>query len=160
MARNINGVNMPAISAQAKARLKANQKAYAESPRGKWSAQRAHARQRGIEFLLSFSEWYLVWENSGKYDQRGRASRQYCMARKGDVGAYAIGNVEIIPVVDNQKAQLVSGKRLPKEVITAIIAEVASGKTTAEVAKQFGISQPYVSRLTTGKRGKLTLSME
>lgn len=54
-----------------------------------------NARKRGNAFLLTFDEWLAVWIESGKWEQRGRGADKYCMARTGDTGPYAIGNVRI-----------------------------------------------------------------
>lgn len=69
-----------------------------------WSAftqQRSKARQRGIEFLLTFEEWLMIWEKSGKWDQRGCRKDQYVMARFGDDGPYKVSNVRICTVSEN-----------------------------------------------------------
>ena len=57
---------------------------------------------RRIGFLLSFREWIEIWTQSGKLDQRGRRRGQYAMARFGDVGPYAVGNVKIITMLENR----------------------------------------------------------
>jgi hypothetical protein len=55
------------------------------------------AKGRGIPFLMSFTEWWGVWQASGKWHERGRRRDQYCMARHGpDIGPYKIGNVKIV----------------------------------------------------------------
>lgn len=59
------------------------------------------ARGRGVPFLLSFDEWLKVWTDSGHLERRGRRSGCYVMGRKGDAGAYEIGNVEIVTVREN-----------------------------------------------------------
>jgi hypothetical protein len=64
-----------------------------------YAAHKCSAKKRGIEFLLSFEEWYNIWQQSGK--QRGRGSDLYCMARHNDIGPYAIGNVSIITNREN-----------------------------------------------------------
>ena len=71
-----------------------------------WIFQRARARKRGIDFLLTFEEWFKVWDDSGHLHERGRLKHQYCMARVGDVGAYAVGNVKIITMGENGKEQI------------------------------------------------------
>lgn len=58
-------------------------------------------KTRGIPFLLTFEEWLKIWVDSGKLEQRGRRKGEYCMARFGDKGPYAIGNVRIILTTDN-----------------------------------------------------------
>jgi len=59
------------------------------------------ARHRGIEFKLSFFEWWNIWQDSGKWENRGRGIGKYCMSRLGDSGAYEIGNVEIKLATEN-----------------------------------------------------------
>lgn len=73
--------------------------------KGAWFFQRSRARKRGIEFLLSFEEWFKVWDDSGHLHEKGRLKHQYCMARNGDKGPYAVGNVSIITVGENVRQQ-------------------------------------------------------
>jgi len=61
--------------------------------------QRAKAVRRGIDFLLTFSEWWEIWWLH--WPDRGRGSLQYCMARHEDKGAYEVGNVKIITNGEN-----------------------------------------------------------
>lgn len=63
--------------------------------------QKYAAGERNIPFLISFVDWLIVWEMSGKLDDRGRLKDQYVMARFGDKGPYAVGNVEIIHSGEN-----------------------------------------------------------
>lgn len=51
------------------------------------------ALERGIAFDLSFSQWWMLWEPH--YHLRGVRSGQMVMARNGDSGPYALGNVTI-----------------------------------------------------------------
>lgn len=51
------------------------------------------ASARGIAFELTFAQWWELWEPH--YDLRGTRSGQMVMARRGDVGPYAVGNVSI-----------------------------------------------------------------
>ncbi|MEZ0602940.1 hypothetical protein ACAX43_12415 [Paraburkholderia sp. IW21] len=48
-----------------------------------------------IKFKLTFEEWFQVWIDSGKWEQRGTKRGQYCMSRYNDLGDYEIGNVFI-----------------------------------------------------------------
>jgi hypothetical protein len=66
-----------------------------------YNAHIGNARQRGIAFLLTFKEWWAIWEASGKWEQRGYHRGQYVMARNGDVGPYAVGNVRICTGAEN-----------------------------------------------------------
>ena len=54
------------------------------------------AKGRDIQFLLSFEQWLEIWTRSKHLSKRGRGPGKYVMARKGDRGPYAIGNVQII----------------------------------------------------------------
>jgi hypothetical protein len=54
-----------------------------------------NAERRGVEFKFTFDEWVKMWEDSGKWDERGWGSEKYCMARHNDTGPYSIDNVSI-----------------------------------------------------------------
>lgn len=69
--------------------------------RPKWQNQKDHAKERGIEFRLTFTEWWDIWQQSGKWDLYGKKKGQYCMSRYGDLGAYEVGNVFIQLASDN-----------------------------------------------------------
>jgi len=71
------------------------QKAYRETPRGKYGMQKQAARQRGIEFKLTFDEWWWLWEPH--WGQR------MVMARHKDQGAYELGNVRVTTQSDNMQ---------------------------------------------------------
>lgn len=67
-------------------------------------AYRQHAvraGRRGIEFNLTFSQWWALWEPH--YAARGTNTGQMCMCRTGDKGAYEIGNVRIDTVNSNRQ---------------------------------------------------------
>lgn len=66
-----------------------------------YNAHKSRAKRRGIDFLLTYEEWKLIWDQSGK--PRGRGSDLYCMARHNDVGPYAVWNVSIITNCENSK---------------------------------------------------------
>jgi hypothetical protein len=71
-----------------------------------WTAfctQRFNAIRRNIEWKLEPLEWWMIWSTSGKWEQRGRESHQYCMARPYDKGPYEIGNVIIITNAENRE---------------------------------------------------------
>ena len=53
------------------------------------------AKYRGIDFELTFDEWYDIWQQSGHWADRGRGHGKYCMSRVNDIGAYKVGNVFI-----------------------------------------------------------------
>jgi hypothetical protein len=84
------------------------------TPLGKFEQQRRQAKQRDIEWLLTFDEWFGLWQESGKWEMRGKRAGQYVMARKGDVGPYSVGNVFICThaknVSDGSRINLGTGR--------------------------------------------------
>lgn len=81
-----------------------------------YRTQRHNARNRGVPFLLTFDEWHAIWRDSGKLKERGRGIGKFCMSRRGDAGAYEVGNVFIQEHVANSQegsALSRSGKTLP-----------------------------------------------
>lgn len=64
--------------------------------------QRRNAAARGIAWELSLPEWWRIWQESGKWADRGRG-HGYGMARFGDTGGYAVGNVYITTGAENVK---------------------------------------------------------
>src|SRR5580765_8503076 len=104
-----------AYEAANKQRIRANQQAWREANREraraifkKWQEkvpgrdefqkQARNAKKRGIPFLLTFDEWWLIWQSSQKWEQRGRRKGQYVMARFKDLGPYTVGNVRICTI--------------------------------------------------------------
>lgn len=66
-----------------------------------YSTQKCTSRLRGIAFLLTFDEWLKEWIDSGHLHERGCKKGNYVMARFGDTGPYAVGNVKIITCGEN-----------------------------------------------------------
>jgi len=58
------------------------------------------ARARGIEWRLTFAEWWDIWKDY--YHLRGTGKNGLCMARFGDVGAYEAGNVYLTTNLGNR----------------------------------------------------------
>jgi hypothetical protein len=68
----------------------------------RFRANQDNAKRRGIDFELSFGEWLNIWLNSGVFHLRGgRKPDQYVLARYGDQGPYAMGNVRVITKREN-----------------------------------------------------------
>ena len=80
------------------------------TPKRKFYAHRCNARRRGIEFLLTFEEWFQIWEDSGHWEQRGLRKDQYVMSRYGDQGPYSTTNVFIQLNSDNVREYSVKPK--------------------------------------------------
>lgn len=69
----------------------------------------ASAKVRGIEFDLTFPEWWEIWQD--RFDQRGPHTGEYVMCRTRDEGAYRPGNVRIDTGANNVKEYQVSSTR-------------------------------------------------
>ena len=65
------------------------------------------AAKRGIAFELTFEEWLNIWLDSGHLAERGTHRGQYCMARFGDKGPYAVENIKIITCTENVKEGMI-----------------------------------------------------
>ena len=76
-----------------------------------YSRQRVNAKLRGIEWQFTFEQWLEFWQSSGHLHKRGRGRRQFVMARYGDVGPYAPGNVRIVTAPANHKEMNAIRKR-------------------------------------------------
>jgi len=57
-----------------------------------YALQKHHAKQRGIEWKLTFDEWLQWWGND--LPNRGRGHDKLQMQRYHDAGAYEIGNIK------------------------------------------------------------------
>lgn len=79
---------------------------YNRTPKGAYIRQKANARRRGIPWGFTYESWWKIWEESGKWEERGRTSSSYVMSRIDDEGHYGPGNVEIKTMRDNTKEYL------------------------------------------------------
>ena len=74
---------------------------FGRRPWEEFQSQRRRAADRGIGFHLTFHDWWSIWRSSGRYRQRGPCVGQFVMARKWDIGPYAVGNVAIETTSEN-----------------------------------------------------------
>lgn len=74
---------------------------YRVSPKGRYAMHKKNAEIRGIPWEFTFETWWAVWEDSGKWAERGRGG--YMMCRFGDTGPYSPTNVRIDTVVSNAR---------------------------------------------------------
>ena len=95
------------------------------TPRGKYSLHKHNARMRGVEFTLTFDEWWSIWQKSGQWKRRGNRSGHYVMCRIMDEGPYAVGNVFIgtfnLNVCDRNRS--VARKRHTAKTTTVIFSD-------------------------------------
>ncbi len=117
----------------------------------KYSSHKSSAKFRGIDFLLTFEEWYDIWKKSGYYAQRGVGSGSYVMSRYNDVGPYSVGNVFIQSNAQNVIDAKGTGRRKGStfsEEIKQLFSEQRTGVLKSTEWKQnlslsqIGISKP------------------
>jgi hypothetical protein len=129
------------------------------SPRQAYNNQKNCARQRNIPWELTYetwSDWWLAQLGPNWARLRGKRSGQYCMARHGDIGAYSLENIKCILHTANTKeakprqsyCRKAPPPKLTKEQVTAI--KSMSG-TSADIARQIGLSQSWVWRIRNDK---------
>jgi hypothetical protein len=79
---------------------------YRASPLGRYKMHKKNAEKKGILWEFTFETWWKMWEESGKWEQRGRTGQgRYQMCRYGDVGPYSPENVRIDTQQENMKEQ-------------------------------------------------------
>ena len=83
-----------------------------QRPTRAYASQRRNAIRRGIGWDFNLWQWWSIWQQSGKWSQRGRG-QGYVMCRKGDSGPYSIDNVFIAPARINSSDQARKKNGLP-----------------------------------------------
>lgn len=116
------------------------------------------AAQRGIAFLLTFEEWLKIWEDSGHLAQRGNRKGCYQMARYGDKGPYAVGNVRIISLHENVIEACAgnswnAGRKHSPE-IRVKMSQAAIGRPATKGTKGFKHSAESKLKMRNAKKGK------
>lgn len=76
-------------------------KTSAKTPVFKYHVHKNGAKKRGIGFLLSFEEWWEIWEPF--WEARGKSKTSLVMCRYGDTGPYSKDNVYIDTYSNNSK---------------------------------------------------------
>lgn len=83
------------------------------TPRKAFGRQKYSADKNGRGFYFTFEEWVNWWEVNLGPDwilRRGPRPNQYCMARNGDVGPYALWNVQCKTNAENKEEQVAPTK--------------------------------------------------
>lgn len=110
-------------------------------------SKRFNRKRRGIKFHLTFDQWLAIWVKSGKLSKRGRGKEKFCMARFGDKGPYAIGNVKIITCSENSheansgRKQSISERLLRSKNISqncTFLGRKHSAETKRKMSKKHG----------------------
>jgi hypothetical protein len=78
-------------------------------PYRRFLEHRGGAKARGIEFDMSFEEWWAIWES--RFANRGRGVGNSVMCRAADAGPYRADNVRIDTVFGNVRERVAVGAR-------------------------------------------------
>jgi hypothetical protein len=73
-----------------------------------YNSNKQTAKQRGIPWEFTFDSWCKLWEESGKWEQRGKRCGEYCLCRKNDEGVYSPTNCYIGEVGVNASEALIN----------------------------------------------------
>lgn len=87
-----------------------------KKPTRGFAAQKQNASKRGIGWELNLWQWWCIWQQSGKWSERGRG-QGYVMCRKGDEGPYAVDNVFIATARENSSEKKTKKSGLPTGVL-------------------------------------------
>lgn len=132
---------------------------FPDIPDEAWRAYKAHehnAKRRGIPFLFTPRQWWDWWNIAGRWENRGRKTGQYVMARKDDIGPYSIDNVFCATAFGNIDS-------IPFKTRSAGIKKAyASGAKSAEHLKIRGDGHPKSRAILTpkGRFGSAALAAE
>ena len=121
---------------------------------GKYRAfykQMRYAGFRGIRWCFTYEQWTAWWVNnlgSDWWEKRGAHLGEYCMARNGDKGPYAIWNVKCKVVEDNHADRAPNDRnprgdwhgnaKLTDRKVRMIY--LAENMSEAQIGRRFGIS--------------------
>lgn len=106
----------------------------------KFKAHRGQAVRRGIDFLLTFEQWYIWWQQTGHWHERGCRHYEYVMARHNDEGPYALHNIKCITHGENTR-ECVKSERFRKTLIYAHSGTETSIERKAKIVK--GTAVPH-----------------
>lgn len=134
-------------------KARAYERAWRATPKGQYIQQRSNAAKRGIPFTLTFDQWLTIWGD--KLRRRGRCASCLVMARSGDSGPYAIGNVKILEGQQNTaeaESLLPRGQNHHQATVTEakvrkIKAALLSGDRMADIARELRVSYRVVEHI-------------
>jgi hypothetical protein len=119
-----------------------------------------YAKCKGIGFQLTVKEWVDWWEaqlGPNWFQLRGRGSDQYCMARFGDKGPYALWNIKCITAHNNiAERKSPRGSAHPHSKLTEnqVALIIRSSEPTKVLARRYRVSDQNIWMIRTGKAWK------
>lgn len=107
------------------------------TPTRAYASQRQNAKIRGIEWNLTLWQWWTIWQESGKWERRGRG-QGYAMCRHGDVGPYSVDNVFIGTSRENSSRPDSKKSGLPIGVVKTTQGKFAAWRCVSGKKKWLG----------------------
>lgn len=99
-----------------------------------------NAKRRNIPFELSLTEWTNIWQDSGKWELRGKGKGSYVMSRIGDTGSYSVDNV-YINLNETNSSEARKGQKSSIEHANAISVALKGKKKSKDAVANNAISQ-------------------
>jgi DNA invertase Pin-like site-specific DNA recombinase len=141
----------------------------ADHPDGweQYGRQKRTAAFRGIEWQITFDEWWAWWQEDSRWQRRGAERDQLCMARIGDSGPYAIGNIYCTTKSENMRDAWGNGRcdgkvgcphKLSNHDVEQAKAMLAEGSPFKEVAKRVGVNRDTLRRYLPDGGGALRVA--
>lgn len=114
-----------------------------------YQKQRQNAKDRGIPWEFNIASWWCFWQESGKWDDRGRGYG-YCMARHGDDGPYSPENVYICTSAQNASDQYIwkpfNSRERKRKSTSVLYVHAGRARTIAQWAREAGINPTTLDR--------------
>ena len=109
--------------------------------RSAYLSQKSRAKERGVEFLLTFEEWWEMWEPH--WERRGRSLDDMQMCRTGDTGPYSVENCRI-DTCRNNKREYYGNAKLGEDHVRDIRKRHGKGEKQAALAREYCLSRAGV----------------
>ncbi len=135
--------------------------------RWKFAIQRGKAKDRNIEWELTYEQWIKIWTDSGHLHERGCRRGQYVMARKGDKGPYSADNVMIITNRQNSQESIhppppvhfgnKHAAKLNRQIVVAIRRDYVPGSHVhgcAGLGRKYKVRDSTIRHIILGKSWK------
>lgn len=104
-----------------------NGTAHPDSPMRVFWYKKRNADRFGVSWELSFAEWWKIWQDSGRWNERGRG--KYVMGRLKNDGPFSVENTVIMSQSEASKRSFILKPAKYR-------AELASARRSANVQQQ------------------------
>jgi len=96
-----------------------------------YRSQGYSAKERNIEFNLTWQEWITWWIDTGHVAERGAHKDEYVMSRFNDTGPYELGNIKCITQGENKRESCLNPAQMKRTA--AGVRKAKLGKTYEEM---------------------------